>query len=908
VSSESIAAGSSVSSRAHPEWGRGQVLQVLEHPQGQQAIVEFEVGRIERLPLSELSPAIDPVAALASGRVDSGAAFDLRMFAAALKTEHVRTGALSNARLTPLPHQILLVDKLLSRNLTSHLIGDDVGLGKTVEAGMMYLALAQRDSAERVLIVTPAGLTIQWQEAMQDLFNVTFDVFNFDFFDTRPETWNRYPRVIASIDSLKRNRPRADGQPGRRDVLSEADPWDLVVFDEAHRLSAEETHRGTERTQNYQLADVLRQKCRFFYLLTATPHQGKDDKFRHLLRLVDETASANVFDAPIDGSTLNRLMTRNRKSEVTDVEGKRLFRGHRVIPVDCPLSSDEAGFYRSLVQYLEQGYGTASSMDVVMQHAVGLVMVTFQKLAASSLAAIQHALQKRCVILTSNTRLESPAPAGDIREQDDRFQGEYEEQNPQLEHGAAFFADEVAMLTGLLNQLSQLPRDSKVDRLISEIRRLDELALGQGRQPEHILGFTEYRATQDLIVAALEQEFVAGCCTIIRGGMKLNEKRAAQRRFATNTRFLVSTEAGGEGINLHERSHIMFNFDLPWNPMRIHQRIGRLDRYGQKDEVIAYNLNRTGTIEDRLRHYLDQKLAAIMAALSELEGDRAEDLREAVLGQLDEELDLSKIYVAALRSGGEQQSKAEIDRAMSRIREAAERMSELYGKLDRFDLRAFRQLTSRFTTADVEEFVRHYVEHRGRRLKDHKDGSFSFIVPDEIRRRRFDPKKLDIVVFDQARLSDQPSARLLGFGDELFDGMIADCSTLSFGGHAAVRCVPRLPGISARGGLQFCFLIQKRIAGERPVDWDLWSIFVDEQCQIDDRQGEGLLHVWCHSGGQLPITASSLITKAFELASRRIDERLRELRTNSPEMAGKLTPSELFDARLLCAAVVASEE
>src|SRR5262249_1185237 len=142
----------------------------------------------------------------------------------------------------------------------------------------------------------------------------------------------------------------------------------------------------------------------------------------------------------------------------------------------------------------------------------------------------------------------------------------------------------------------------------------------------------------------------------------------------------------------------------------------------------------------------------IIAALRELEGDQAEDLREAVLGQVDEELDLNKVYRAALRSGGERLSQEEIDSAMAKVQMAARRMTEIYGLLDRFDLRAFRPLQARFTPVDVEDFVRRYLRHSGRRLEDHKDGSYSFIVPDQLRQRRLDPKKLDLVVFDSSAL------------------------------------------------------------------------------------------------------------------------------------------------------------
>jgi superfamily II DNA or RNA helicase len=898
MSDEPIGTGATVASMSHPEWGRGRVIQVVAAPTGEQAFVEFDSGRLEKLPVADLVSRPDIAASLAQAGPESAAAFDLRTFAAALRVEHIRTGALSNARLTPLPHQILLADKLLSRGLDAHLIADDVGLGKTIEAGMIHLALAQRGQADRVLIVTPAGLTLQWQEVMEDCFGATFDVFNFDFFDTRPETWNRYPRVIASIDALKRNTRGADGRPGRRDVLADADPWDVIFFDEAHRLSAEETTRGTERTQNYQLAEVLRAKTQSFYLLTATPHQGRDDKFRHLLRLVDPTLLADDLGEPIDGRMLNRLMTRNRKSEVTNAHGNRLFRGHQVLPVDCPLTPAEKAFYGNLSRYIEEGYGTADALDGMMSRAIGFVMITFQKLAASSLAAIGSALKKRHAHLAAASP-PAQAVAASEAERDDRFAGEQEEGSPTLGAAPTFFADEVGRLSLLLDELARLPRDSKVDRLIGEIHELDHLAAERGREPEHILIFTEYRASQDLLVSALEGEFGTGCCTIIRGGMKLNEKRQAQRRFAATTRFLVSTEAGGEGLNLQERSHILFNFDLPWNPMRLHQRIGRLDRYGQTDEVIAYNLQRLGTIEDRLRGYLDEKIAAIMEALRELEGDRVEDLREAILGQIDQEIDLPRVYAEALRRGTDRSSRAEVDSAMARVAEAARRMARMYGMLEHFDLRAFHDLSPRYQTADIETFVQRYLEYRGRRLKDHKDGSFSFLMPDELRRRRLDPKQLDKVVFDQAWLKQHPEALLLGFGDAYFDRMIADCLRPDFGGEVALRRVSRRDGDGASRGYQFDFLVTKRDRiGETPVDHDFWIVFLDETLREDKGTAERLPREWSvHPRGAIPpVEPADHVEEALRTAQTHADARLAALARDFPE--------SLFELRLHSCAIV----
>ncbi len=616
--------------------------------------------------------------------------------------------------------------------------------------------------------------------------------------------------------------------------------------------------------------------------MTATPHQGKEDKFRHLLRLIDPEAFPNVFSSPVEPGRLNRIMSRNRKAEVTDAEGNKLFRGHRVVPIQSPLAPAEAHFYESLNRYLQEGYGTASSMDQLMQQAVGFVMITFQKLAASSLAAIQHALKKRHASLEGEQL--PTEPAGSPQERDDRFLGEQEENSQAIQQAGRFFADEVAMLDDLIAELARLPRDSKVDRLLAEIRHLDQLAGAEGREPEHILIFTEYRASQALVVEALEQEFGEGCCVIIRGGMRLNEKRNAQRQFATQTRFLVSTEAGGEGINLQERSHILFNFDLPWNPMRLHQRIGRLDRYGQNAEVIAYNLNRTGTIEDRLRVYLEEKICTIMEALRDLEGDRAEDLREAVLGQIDGELNLAKIYAEAVSKRSSGASQEEIDRAMARVAEAARRMTRFYGMLDHFDLRAFRKLETRFTSRDVESFAQRYLEHRGRRLKDHKDGSFSFLLPDQLRQRRLDAKQLDLVVFDRSHLKEHPSARLLGFGDTYFDRMIADCLNPGFGGETALRRVAGVTGDGPRRGFQFCFLLRKRAAlGEKPIDWELWSLFIDDQFASRADCGDKLAGLW--SVGARPSLPTpeinALCPRAYQVAVQCVEERLMTLTSES---------------------------
>jgi hypothetical protein len=333
--------------------------------------------------------------------------------------------------------------------------------------------------------------------------------------------------------------------------------------------------------------------------------------------------------------------------------------------------------------------------------------------------------------------------------------------------------------------------------------------------------------------------------------------------------------------------------------MRLHQRIGRLDRYGQADEVIAYNLQRTGTIEDRLRGYLDEKIAAIMEALRELEGDRVEDLREAVLGQLDQQIDLPRVYAEALLRGTDRSSRAELDAAMSRVSEAARRMAQMYGMLDRFDLRAFRDLLPRYQPVDVETFVQRYLEHRGRRLKDYKNGSFGFLMPDELRRRRLDPKQLDKVVFDRARLKEHREARLLGFGDLYYDRIIADCLRPDFDGEVALRRVSRGERKEGSRGYQFCFIVTKRDrVGETPVEYDLWVVFLDETLREDRDTAERLLREWSvHARGPVAaVDPPDQVDGALRAAQALADARLRALARDCP--------GPLFELRLHSCAIV----
>lgn len=611
----------------------------------------------------------------------------LRILAWALKLWNENTGSLAQFDINPLPHQIQLVHHLLQHSYNINwLIADDVGLGKTIELGLLLAALRQRGRAKRVLLITPAGLTGQWKDAMKGKFGIDdFRIYGRDFeINDDPREWKMYDAVIASMDRLKHE--------SHRDLIMQADPWDLIVVDEAHRLTRQENGNKYHYSQRYQLLRILRRKTDSLVLLTATPHQGRDDSFRGLLELLHPERRSEINTLDANPEILSEMVFRNNKANVTDMEGNFLFHGTTVRQIEVDTSPALIAFDLALQRYIRQGYAAGNADGTYIGRAIGFVMTVYRKLAASSVTAIHQALIRRQGRLLKAREEQASIRKvwADLKIQDEddsideRFIGEIEEQLAAQVPAKAFFQGELDTLEELIMQAqSLLQADPKLEAFLNGI----VTQVSQYGEQEKLLVFTEYRSTQACLRDSLEARFGSGCCALIHGGMNVDERKAAIHFFEEDidVRFLVSTEAGGEGINLHEQCHVMVNFDLPWNPMRLVQRIGRLYRYGQTKRVVVFNMHQTDTADEQVLDILYSRLDKVAEDMATVQADEYnERMKDDVIGDLAELLDVGSILQEAAHSNIDR-TRENIDEALAAAARSAKLQKDLFQYASSYD-------------------------------------------------------------------------------------------------------------------------------------------------------------------------------------------------------------------------------
>ncbi|PKN53849.1 MAG: helicase [Deltaproteobacteria bacterium HGW-Deltaproteobacteria-14] len=639
-----------------------------------QVLVEFyDSGERHWLPFHNLCLLKGPKQRLLHDPFEIGQAerFRLKALAHALTYWNANTGALSRLDIDPLPHQIHLVHDILASGTLNWLIADDVGLGKTIEVGMLLHALAERRGYDRTLIVTPAGLTRQWQEELSDKFSMDdYRIYGRDFEINDAAHWRLYPRVIASIDRLKGER--------HLEALAGSGDWDLIVFDEAHRLTRRQFGRKFDASDRYRLAAALRGQTDNLLFLTATPHQGREDLFRALLELLRPEWQDQIRRLSEEPTVIREMVYRNRKSDVTDADGAFIFHGQQTSAVKVDCSPIELAFDQALQDYIRRGYEAAAAAGRPGR-AIGFVMTIYRKLAASSSAAILRALERRL----ANLEDEAVAAALDQDELDDRFEGEHEEHEvTRADAARPFFHNEFAALEQLVEQArALLPGDTKLRALLEDVIPTIEVEDAQ----EHLVIFTEYRGTQDHVAAALRARYGEASVTLIHGGMSLDDRRDSVARFREgDARFMVSTEAGGEGINLHHRCHILVNYDIPWNPMRIVQRIGRLYRYGQALKVLVFNLHAPGTIDGHIVSMMYDRIERVVRDMAGLGEEYDERMFAEIFGDVIALTDLEAVVEDAKQSGLKR-TEERVQEALERAREAQNLQEEVFAAAQRFD-------------------------------------------------------------------------------------------------------------------------------------------------------------------------------------------------------------------------------
>ena len=523
---------------------------------------------------------------------------------------HDRHFAVSMSGIRTLPHQIEAVYmKMLPQPRLRFLLADDPGAGKTIMAGLLIKELKLREAIERVLILCPSPLTIQWQDEMLRWFGESFDMI-FSAVDQQQLTnpWQRSNQVIASIDYAKQDEVRERVWQQR---------WDLVIIDEAHKCSAytkSSSGRGDEvaKTKRYQLAEHLTaQPAGHVVLLTATPHHGDDDRFAHFIRLLDPDLFPEPHRLGAKAGEIRRDILRlgpdcpwalrRLKEDLKDMEGRRLFPDRHAHTIAFRLNRDEYDLYKAVTAYINEFLPQASGRK---KQSVALIRTVLQRrLASSTLAifeSIRRRLEKQQALLKE---LEDLPPAQRARrlaqlqgrltdaEQDEDDLDEAERDQLTDEFTAAVELDQLrAEIIALQELLSRARRvrdqadDSKLSALQQCLARAEfkELTDGRGK----LLIFTEHRDTLKHLHQHLEKWGYT--VTEIHGGMNPHERKHAQEEFRTSRQICVATEAAGEGINL-QFCRLMINYDLPWNPTRLEQRLGRIHRIGQERDCHAFN-------------------------------------------------------------------------------------------------------------------------------------------------------------------------------------------------------------------------------------------------------------------------------------------------------------------------------
>lgn len=624
INSRDLAPGDTV---VHPRHGQGEILFVRDGT----AVTRFGHG-IEEVRNSELQSTLSLNAAIQTGTLSSSHEVLLRAQANAIQSVNDAWGVFSKSRISLLPHQLWVCHQALRTWPIRKLIADDVGMGKTVEAGLILWPLLAKGAVRRLLILTPAKLVEQWQERLRQMFDIRLSMYRPEVDTPKADFWSTHNMVVASLPTV-----RADSN-GRHDRLLEAPAWDMVIVDEAHHLYAEENGK---KTLSLQLVEKLQESAKISscVLFSGTPHRGKDYGFWALMSILDKRFGPRKSETSML-EALPDFLIRNAKQKATDMEGNRLFKPIQQYPETFHYSPEEAHFYEQLTSFIQSGKAYANALSNKQRGQVILVLIALQKLASSSVAAVRSALQARQGRMSEAAEqirfeLDGFEEESDLNETDHAWQEWIKNsQKGQLR----LMEDEALHIEELLVAADAVKKETRITRVLQIIEsRFAE---------QSVLFFTEYKKTQALMVSALMEKYGADSVGFINGDNRLegvvlpsgelitmNASRddSCAAFNAGKLRFLISTEAGGEGIDLQVRCSALVHIDLPWNPMRLHQRVGRLNRYGQQNTVEVVSIRNPDTVEGMIWGKLETKLASIMQALGAAM-DEPEDLLQLVLG------------------------------------------------------------------------------------------------------------------------------------------------------------------------------------------------------------------------------------------------------------------------------------
>ena len=714
--------------------------------------------------------------------------------------------AIHTSLVDPLPHQISAVyGEMLSRQPLRFLLADDPGAGKTIMAGLLIKELIARSDLERCLVVAPGSLVEQWQDELGDKFGLEFDILIKDMIENSRSgnPFNDYNRLIVRLDVLSRNEEL-------QEKLQASSEWDLIIADEAHRMSATYFGNEVKYTKRYQLGQQLSRASRHFLLMSATPHNGKEKDFQLFMALLDGDRFEGRFRDGVHVADVDDMMRRLTKEELLRFDGRPLFPERRAYTVKYELSAQEAELYTAVTEYVRNEMNRVQRFaedDGRKRNNVGFALQILQRRLASSPAAIYQSLKRRRERLESElsearlaTRGTRPLIRSLVSVSDDRLgnleeygQDEVDEFEEQISAGATT-AETVEQLELEVETLKELERmalgvvQSGKDTKWQQLDQIldDELMLDPDGYRRKLIIFTEPKDT----LAYLQEKIVARigrpeAVDVIHGGVAREERRKIVERFMQDRDLLVliANDAAGEGVNL-QRGHLMVNYDLPWNPNKIEQRFGRIHRIGQTEVCHLWNLVAKGTREGEVYARLLEKLEAAREAL----GGRVYD----VLGELFEERALKDLLFDAIQYGEQEEVKARLFQAV----DGAVDQSHLLQLLQQRQLTSdtmpearVQELRMEMERAEAQRLQPHHIQsffveafqRLGGKITRREEGRWEVShVPFNVRERDRQigsgaplQKKYERICFEKSKINQQPVAAFVYPGHPLLDAVIS---------------------------------------------------------------------------------------------------------------------------------------
>ncbi|MWG35300.1 helicase-related protein [Halomarina oriensis] len=814
--------------------------------------------------------------------------FDLRSQALQLQIAHGQGQLLSisNSLVRLEPYQLACVNWVMQKLRQRALIADDVGLGKTIEAGLILKELTARNRADRVLFVVPAHLQKKWIRDMDRFFDISLIPADRQWVDgerrrlgEEANIWNQdQQRMVTSMAFLRQEEFQAQ--------LDEAF-WDVVVVDEAHKAAK----RGESPSKTSKMVSRVADNSDSLLLLSATPHDGKGDAFRSLIEYVDPFLVAE--DQDLSKEAVDRVMMRRGKQTIYDDNGERIFPNREVGTIPVEMTHEERQFYRAVTDYVKHVFNRSERLN---EPAVGFAMALMQKRLVSSIGAIKATLSRRLSNIVeqqaSGTALSAEATAyleGEDLDEADQQHAEQELAGLTITESDAQLEEEIETLRDLVALAEGIPVDSKAQKVRRYIQQLLE------EQPdEKVLLFTEYRDTLDYILELVKDEPWADEILVIHGGVDKDDRARIEEEFNHGqSRLLFATDAASEGIDLQHSCHIMVNYELPWNPNRLEQRIGRLHRYGQEKEVKVWNFSFEDTRESEVFELLQEKVEAIRGQL----GNTAD-----VLGMLDD-IDVDSLIMDSIRN--EQPASATTEELEALIDERQQTLADWYERslidtstFDQESRAKIREVMDHSedtygTEADIRRFVDRGLTALGGTMEKAGNNLYRAELPESIRRQgRDDP--YGPFTFDREFAMDYDGIEYLAPDAELVQEVM-DEVLASEHGTVGIKLLPFVddPGVTFNYRLRF-----EDGAGE-VVHEEMTPVFVDAahrdpQQRLGQRVVEGDSITAAPDDG----VARSLLEQREELrevADRYISQQIRTLRSDLQQRRREETQQERRD-------------